>query len=172
MGVSNSLLGHNQNDGTGLVFRMDLPGQYRYHWLAVEIDTSSALHLRMASRYRAQSVYSLNLSQETVFAESNVLSIASPLDKDYLAWLGNTTSNLWPLIRIHDDQLAQHIYEQNFNHGMTVTSRSLGDKCALTSLCGKYGPLGHETTFALVSETAWVTSYRVSPPISSRCGTA
>ncbi len=126
-------------------------------------DTSTALHFKMVYRHRAQSVYSLNLPQETVGTELNVLPIASPLDKEYIAWLGNTTSNLWPLIRIHDDQLAQHIYEQNFNPGIPVTGRILGDRSALTSLCGKYGPLGHDTTFTLVSETAWVASYRVSP---------
>ena len=125
----------------------------------------------MATRHRTKSVYSLKLAQEMVIAESNTVPIASPLDKDYLAWLGNTTSNLWPLIRIHDDQLAQHIYEQNFNPRMTVTGRISGDRCALTSLCGKYGPLSHDFTFALVSETAWVASYRVSPPFSSPCGT-
>lgn len=129
-------------------------------------DTSTALHSRMVFRHRAQSVYSLNLPQETIGAELNVLPIASPLDKKYIAWLGNTTSNLWPLIRIHDDQLAQHIYEQNFNPQVTGTGRMLGDRSALTSLCGKYGPLGHDTTFALVSENAWVASYRVSPHYS------
>lgn len=128
----------------------------------MDSNTSTTLHFRMVYRHRVQSVYSLNLPQETLDEDLNVLLIASPLDKDYIAWLGNTTSNLWPLIRIHDDQLAQHIYEQNFNPGMTATGRILGDRAALTSLCGKYGPLGHDTTFALVSETAWVASYRVS----------
>lgn len=129
----------------------------------MDFDTSTALYSKMVFRHRAQSVYSLRLPQETVGTESNVLPIASPLDKEYIAWLGNTTSNLWPLIRIHDDQLAQYIYEQNFSPGMTVTGRILGDRSALTSLCGKYGPLSHDTTFARVSETAWVASYRVSP---------
>ena len=132
----------------------------------MDSDTSTALHFKMEFRHRAQSVYSLNLPQETVLDESNSFPIVSPLDKEYLAWLGNTTSNLWPLIRIHDDQLAQHILEQNFNPAMTASGRILGDRTALTSLCGKYGPLGHDTTFALVSETAWVASYRVSPKFS------
>ena len=126
----------------------------------------------MTLRLRAQSVYSLNLPLETAPTESPVVPVASPLDKEYLAWLGNTTSNLWPLIRIHDDQLAQHIYEQNFDPAMSVTGRLLGDRGALTSLCEKYGPLSHDTSFALVSETAWVASYRVSPRVSSPCGTA
>ena len=126
-------------------------------------NTCTASQLRMTLRHRAQSVYSLNLPQEALHTESNVFPIASPLDKEYLAWLGNTTSNLWPLIRIHDDQLAQHIYEQNFDPAMSVTGRMLGDRGALTSLCGKYGPLSHDTCFTLVSETAWVASYRVSP---------
>ena len=130
-------------------------------------DTYTALHFRMVYRHRAQSVYSLNLPEEKVGAESNVLPFASPLDEEYIAWLGNTTSNLWPLIRIHDDLLAQHIYEQNFNPGKTASGSGgiLGDRTALTWLCGKYGPLGHDTTFALVSETAWVASYRVSQHI-------
>ncbi|KAK0510657.1 hypothetical protein JMJ35_007089 [Cladonia borealis] len=114
----------------------------------------------MVYHHRAQSVYSLNLAQETVGDELNDLPIASPLDKRYIAWLGNTTSNLWPLIRIHDDQLAQHIYEQNFDPRKTVSGRILGDESALTWLCEKYGPLGPDTTFELVSETAWVASYR------------
>ena len=125
-------------------------------------DTSMASLDRMVYHHRAQSVYSLNLPQETVGDEFNDLPIASPLDKRYIAWLGNTTSNLWPLIRIHDDQLAQHIYEQNFDPGKTVSGRVLGDESALTWLCEKYGPLGPDTTFELVSETAWVASYRVS----------
>ena len=142
---------------------MDMPAPYSYHWLATDFHTSTALHSKMVFHHRAQSVYSLHLPQEAVGPESNVLPIVSPLDKEYIAWLGNTTSNLWPLIRIHDEQLAQHIYEQNFNTGMAVPGRILGDRSVLTSLCGKYGPLGHDTTFALVSETAWVASYRVSP---------
>ena len=126
-------------------------------------DTSMATLDRMVYRHRAQSVYSLNLPQETTSDELNDLPIASPLDKRYIAWLGNTTSNLWPLIRVHDDQLAQHIYQQNFDPGKTLSGRILGDDSALTRLCGKYGPLGPDTTFGLVSETAWVASYRVSP---------
>ena len=126
-------------------------------------DTSTALHVSMVYHHRAQSVYSLSLAQETVGDELNDLPIASPLDKRYIAWLGNTTSNLWPLIRIHDDQLAQHIYEQNFNPGKTSSGRILGDRGALTWLCEKYGPLGPDATFELVSEAAWVASYRVSP---------
>ena len=128
-------------------------------------DIYTALHFRMVYRHRAQSVYSLNLPQDTVETESNVLPFASPLDEEYIAWLGNTTSNLWPLIRIHDDLLAQHIYDQNFNPGKTASGsgRILGDRSALTWLCGRYGPFGHDTTFALVSESAWVASYRVSP---------
>lgn len=121
----------------------------------------------MEFRQRAQSVYSLDSPLETVLDKSNGFPIVSPLDKEYIAWLGNTTSNLWPLIRIHDEQLAQHILEQNFNPAMTASGRILGDRNALTSLCGKYGPLGHDTTFALVSETAWVASYRVSPQLPS-----
>ena len=148
------------------MLRVGLRRRYRYHWLTVGSDTFTALHFRMALRHRARLVYSLSLPQETAFDESNPVPVISPLDKEYLAWLGNTTSNLWPLIRIHDDQLAQHILEQNFNPAMTATGRILGDRSALISLCGKYGPLGHDTTFALVSETAWVASYRVSPRVS------
>ena len=148
------------------MFRVGLPHRYRSHWLTVGSDTFTALHFRMALRHRARSVYSLSLPQVTALDESNPVPVISPLDKEYLAWLGNTTSNLWPLIRIHDEQLAQHILEQNFNPAMTTTGRVLGDRNALTSLCGKYGPLGHDTTFALVSETAWVASYRVSRRVS------
>ena len=166
MGYRIHFLDSNQKDGIGLVFRVGLPHRYRYHWLTVGSDTSTALHFRMALRHRARSVYSLSLPQEMALDESNPVPVISPLDKEYLAWLGNTTSNLWPLIRIHDDQLAQHILEQNFNPAITASGRILGDRSALTSLCGKYGPLGHDTTFALVSETAWVASYRVSRRVS------